>query len=235
LGATRLADSQAGATELEQSRRESWQRIIQTIALTRKVQTIQSFLPKMTFAQGMHELYLNKDHSRKLGASVVRCLLNETYYDASPAIVFSVLAPPSLDAEFALQLSAFNAHQTDVTIDPKVQKDEGFFMCCYQLVSNLPIFVFTRHRKRSGETLGGGFIQFDEYFSDGLKPPTRIRCKSIQHILWQCPYILTSTGPPHIPAPTRTVVESCLVGTVSFKHFFGGLPNSQIHQSCVKL
>ena len=177
----------------------------------------------MTFAQGMHELYLNKDHSRKLGASVVRCLLNETYYDASPAIVFSVLAPPSLDAEFALQLSAFNAHQTDVTIDPKVQKDEGFFMCCYhQLVSNLPIFVFTRHRKRSGETLGGGFIQFDEYFSDGLKPPTRIRCKSIQHILWQCPYILTSTGPPHIPAPTRTVVESCLVGTVSFKHFLGG-------------
>lgn len=117
MGATRLADSQAGATELEQSRRESWQRIIQTIALTRKVQTIQSFLPKMTFAQGMHELYLNKDHSRKLGASVVRCLLNETYYDASPAIVFSVLAPPSLDAEFALQLSAFNAHQTDVTID----------------------------------------------------------------------------------------------------------------------
>ena len=160
------------------------------------------FCPKWRLPRACMSSTLNKDHSRKLGASVVRCLLNETYYDASPAIVFSVLAPPSLDAEFALQLSAFNAHQTDVTIDPKVQKDEGFFMCCYQLVSNLPIFVFTRHRKRSGETLGGGFIQFDEYFSDGLKPPTRIRCKSIQHILWQCPYILTSTAPrtsPHLP------------------------------------
>lgn len=51
----------------------------------------------------------------------MRCLLNETYYDASPSIVFSVLAPPSLDAEFVLQLAAFNAHQTDVTIDAKVQ------------------------------------------------------------------------------------------------------------------
>lgn len=64
-------------------------------------------MSQLTYGQGMHILHLNQDKKRALRACVIRTLLNQTFYDASPTIIFSILAPPSLDAEFALHQSAF--------------------------------------------------------------------------------------------------------------------------------
>lgn len=44
---------------------------------------------------------------RSLRACVIRTLFNVSFYDSSPGIIFSLLAPPSLDPEFSLHLSAF--------------------------------------------------------------------------------------------------------------------------------
>lgn len=106
VGGSIKLSSQVGATELELDRRASWQRTIDNIRLlpvrwARKVKVIRSSMAKLTFSQGTHELSLNKDQYRKLRATVIRCLLNESFYDSSPGIIFSVLAPPSLDADLA--------------------------------------------------------------------------------------------------------------------------------------
>lgn len=64
-------------------------------------------MAQLTFGQGTHTSYCNRDDKRSLRASVIRCLLNQKYYDSSPGIVFALLSPPSIDPDFALNLSAF--------------------------------------------------------------------------------------------------------------------------------
>ena len=112
VGGSIKLSSQVGVRELELDRRASWQRTIDNIRLlpvgwARKVKIIRSSMAKLTFGQGIHELSLNKEQYRKLRAAIIRCLMNESFYDSSPGIIFSVLAPPSLDADFALHLAAF--------------------------------------------------------------------------------------------------------------------------------
>jgi|Cyp1metagenome_2_1107374.scaffolds.fasta_scaffold35434_3 hypothetical protein len=63
---------------------------------------------KLTFGQGTHTLSLGKDDKRSLRASVIRCLLSQLFYDSSPTIIFTLLAPPAVDPEFAMHFSAFS-------------------------------------------------------------------------------------------------------------------------------
>jgi len=100
-------------TPLENNRKSQWQSVVQLVqtiprSWNDKTAIIQSLMPKLTFGQGMHHLNLSKDNARNMRASVVRTLLNTYNYNASPHAIFALLTKPSIDPEFALQLSAFN-------------------------------------------------------------------------------------------------------------------------------
>ena len=60
----------------------------------------------LVLGQGTHTLHLDQNLARSLRACVFRTLLNTTFYDASPGIIFSLLAPPILDPEFGLHYAA---------------------------------------------------------------------------------------------------------------------------------
>ena len=65
-------------------------------------------MPQLTFAQGTHQLHVGRDQVRHLRADVVRCLLDQDFYIASPWAIFALTAPPSLEPEFALQTAALS-------------------------------------------------------------------------------------------------------------------------------
>ena len=100
-------------TPLEQSRLKEWTTVIQRIqnlpqSWATKVQIMQSVMSKLTFGQGTHFLQVSRDVLRSMRATVVRALLNAYNYNSAPNVIFALLAPPSVDPSFALQLSAFN-------------------------------------------------------------------------------------------------------------------------------
>ena len=73
-------------------------------------------LPKLSLcrnthlnSRGVRELIrsvLLLTDSEALRASVIKSLLNTSDYSASPKVIFCLLAPPALEAEYALHLSA---------------------------------------------------------------------------------------------------------------------------------
>ena len=106
------ASSSHSWTPLEKSRQAAWQQTMARIfslpqGWVTKVHVCQSVMSKLTYGQGMHFLNASRDNLRSMRASVVRALLHEEHYSASPLALFALLAPPALDPAFALQLSAF--------------------------------------------------------------------------------------------------------------------------------
>ena len=106
------ASSAHAWTAVEKDRQASWQQTMSRVFLLpqgwfTKVQVCQSVMSKLTYGQGMHFLKASRDNLRTMRASVVRALLHEEHYSASPLALFALLAPPALDPAFALQLSAF--------------------------------------------------------------------------------------------------------------------------------
>ena len=100
-------------TPSEQKRMLEWVKVVQRIqtlpqSWNAKVSILQSIMPKLTFGQGMHVLHASKDVMRSMRATVVRALLNAYNYNPAPNVIFALLAPPSIDPAYALQLSAFN-------------------------------------------------------------------------------------------------------------------------------
>jgi hypothetical protein len=98
-------------TELEKSRQRTWQSTTDRIrhlpvGWFTKVKILQSTRTQLSFGQGTHTLHLDKNLARSLRACAIRTLLNTTFYDASPGIIFSLLAPPTLDPEFGLHYAA---------------------------------------------------------------------------------------------------------------------------------
>ena len=112
VGASMKFDAKKEWTALEKERKARWQSTVQNVGLLpvgwfTKVKIIQSTMSQLTFGQGTHTLHCNRDDKRGLRATVVRSLLNRKFYDSSPGIVFALLSPPSIDPDFALNLSAF--------------------------------------------------------------------------------------------------------------------------------
>ena len=113
VGASIKLDKKPMWTALERERRSNWQSTVENIAKLPigwfgKVKILKSTMGKLTFGQGTHTLSLAKDDKRSLRASVIRCLLNQLFYDSSPTIIFTLLAPPSVDPEFSMHLAAFS-------------------------------------------------------------------------------------------------------------------------------
>ena len=91
-GSTKL-DKKKGWTEVEQKRAETWQKIIENVRFLpigwfQKLTIIDSIMSQLTFGQGTHKLHLPPNSATSLRATVIRTLLNATFYDASPAIIF---------------------------------------------------------------------------------------------------------------------------------------------------
>lgn len=100
-------------TPLEQQRMLGWTKVVQRIqnlpqSWQIKVRILQSVMSKLSFGQGMKTLQVSKDVMRSMRATVVRALLSAYNYNSAPNVIFALLAPPSVDPAFALQLSAFN-------------------------------------------------------------------------------------------------------------------------------
>ena len=72
-------------------------------------------MSQLTFGQGTHKLHLPPNSATSLRATVIRTLLNATFYDASPAIIFTILAKPSVDPEFALNVAAIQLFIRSIT------------------------------------------------------------------------------------------------------------------------
>ena len=98
-------------THLEQQRQDKWQSTMARIRFVpkgwfTKVKLMQKYTSQLTWGQGTHSLSLSVNRQRALRASVIKSLLNVTDYSASPKVIFCLLAPPALEAEYALHLSA---------------------------------------------------------------------------------------------------------------------------------
>ena len=112
-GGTVKMSQKACWSQLEQSRATKWNRTVNTIrhlpvGWFTKVTCVQRAMPQLTFAQGTHQLHVGRDQVRHLRADVIRCLLDQDFYIASPWAVFALIAPPSLEPEFALQNAALS-------------------------------------------------------------------------------------------------------------------------------
>ena len=111
VGGSIKLDNKHHWTDLEQSRAEQWKQSIQNIrplpiSWQEKSTIAQSFMSQFTFGQGTHKLYLTSKKTTHLRATVIRTLLNTDFYDASPAIIFTLLTKPSIEPEFASNLAA---------------------------------------------------------------------------------------------------------------------------------
>ena len=101
---------------LEQQRSHKWLRTVANVGHMpvgwfTKVKVLRATMSQLTYAQGTHVLPVARDHMRHLRATVVRALFHVRDYSLSPHAVFALLAPPSLEPNFALQLSAFQLTQ----------------------------------------------------------------------------------------------------------------------------
>ncbi len=100
-------------TQLEQQRQDKWQSTMARIRYVpkgwfSKVKIMQNYTSQLTWDQGTHSLSLSVNRQRSLRASVIKSLLNVTDYSASPKVIFCLSAPPALEAEYALHLSALS-------------------------------------------------------------------------------------------------------------------------------
>ena len=58
---------------------------------------IQSVMFQLTFGHGTHTSHITPQQLTNLRATVIRTLLNADLYDASPCIIFTILAQPSIE------------------------------------------------------------------------------------------------------------------------------------------
>ena len=122
VGASIKLDKKPAWTQLERDRKEKWQSTIHNsgkrpVGWFSKVKIIQSTMGKLTFGQGTHTLHMGKDDKRSLTASIIRCLLNQHLYDSSPAIIFTILSPPTVDPDFPYILQLFRSYAECVPRD----------------------------------------------------------------------------------------------------------------------
>ena len=102
-------------SQLEQEKAAKWSASVANIRRLpvgwfTKVTWLQRVFPQLTWAQGTHRLVLPRDQARTLRAKVVRALLDIDDYSASPHVMFALLAPPSHEPEFAMNLSALRRY-----------------------------------------------------------------------------------------------------------------------------
>lgn len=112
VGGSVKLDNKQSWTKLEEERVDKWKTTVACIRALptgwfTKVNILKATSTQLTWGQGTHKLHFNPQFLRTLRACVIRTLLNVSFYDASPGIIFSVLAPPSIDPDYALNLSAF--------------------------------------------------------------------------------------------------------------------------------
>ena len=112
VGGSIKLDNKSSWTKLEEERVTNWKSTVGNIRALptgwfTKVNILKASSSQLTWGQGTHKLNFSSQTLRGLRACVIRTLLNESFYDCSPGIIFSILAPPSLDPEFSLHLSAF--------------------------------------------------------------------------------------------------------------------------------
>ena len=98
-------------TELEQTRADKWKITVGNVrslpvSWQQKVHILQSCMSQLTFGQGTHQLHIASQTLTTLRATVIRTLLNRNFYDASPGIIFTILATPSIEPEFAMHCAA---------------------------------------------------------------------------------------------------------------------------------
>ena len=113
VGGSIELDKKKGWTEVEQKRAETWQKRIENIRFLpigwfQNLTLIDRIMSRLTFGQGTHKLHLPSQSATSLRATVIRTVLNATFYDASPAIIFTILAKPSVDPEFALNIATIH-------------------------------------------------------------------------------------------------------------------------------
>ena len=126
VGGSIKINQKSGWTGLEKSRICTWTKSIENVRLLpiswqQKVQIIQSLMSQLTFGQGTHQLHVTPQNATSLRATVIRALLNSTFYDASPAIIFTVLSKPAIEPVFAMHLAALQLIFRIVT-NPDKQK-----------------------------------------------------------------------------------------------------------------
>ena len=112
VGGSVKLDNKSSWTKLEEERVNKWKFTVGNIRALptgwfTKVKILKATSTQLTWGQGTHKLNFTLQTLRSLRACVIRTLLNTTFYDASPGIIFSILTPPSVDPEFSLHLSAF--------------------------------------------------------------------------------------------------------------------------------
>ena len=111
VGGSVKINKKKGWTEFEQSRANTWKNSVSNIRFLpisrqQKAHMIQSVMSQLTFGHGTHSLHITPQQLTNLCATVIRTLPNADYYDASPCIIFTILAQPSLAPEFAMQVAA---------------------------------------------------------------------------------------------------------------------------------
>ncbi len=163
VGGSIKLDNKSSWTKLEEERVNKWKSTVCNIRALptgwfTKVKILKATSTQVTWGQGTHKML----SLRGLRACVVRTLLNETFYDASPGIIFSILAPPSIDPDFSLHLSAFmlvNRLYADsaaraklcatLTSPPAAYEPDGPIARMRQL-DNHPVFKNTMHTFLNG-------------------------------------------------------------------------------------
>ena len=88
--------------------------------------TLQQRIPQVSWGHGTHKLAFTKPELRTMRANTVRRLLNADDYCASPLMIFTILAPPSLDPEFCWHFSAMRATKRSLDRAAHLQKFTGF-------------------------------------------------------------------------------------------------------------
>ena len=114
-------------TQLEQQKASKWSDSVANVRRLpvgwfTKVQWLQQVSSQLTWAQSSHRLALSRDVARSLRSKVVRALLDTDHYSASPYVVFALLAPPSLEPECAMQLSALRLFMHSVSTPDRARE-----------------------------------------------------------------------------------------------------------------
>ena len=98
VGGSIKLDNKSSWTKLEEGRVTKWKSTVGNIRTLptgwfTKVNVLKASSSQLTWGQGTRKLNFSSQTLRGLRACVIRTLLNESFYDCSPGIIFSILFP----------------------------------------------------------------------------------------------------------------------------------------------
>ena len=116
VGGSFNCGTQSSWTPLLQQRVDGWLASVSAcsklpLGWRDRLRAQQQLLSKLTWGQGTHELSIPKSRLQTMRASITRAVLRIKYYSLTPMVLFSVVAPPTLEPLFALQFAALQALQ----------------------------------------------------------------------------------------------------------------------------